>query len=39
VLTKKRLYEELGSVTPEHVQALAAALYGEGGRIEIARRP
>jgi len=39
VLTKKRLSEELGRVTPEDVQALAAAIYGEGGRIEIARRP
>jgi len=39
VLTKKRLYEELRRVTPEHVQALDAALYGEGGGIEIARRP
>ncbi len=39
VVTKKRLSEELGRLTPEDVQALAAAIYGEGGRIEIARRP
>ena len=39
VITKKRLSEELLRVTPEDVQAVAAALYGEGGRIEIARRP
>ena len=39
VLTAKRLSEELARVTPEDVQALAAAIYGEGGRIEIARRP
>ena len=39
VLTQKRRTEELGRLTPEDVQALAAALYGEGGRIEIARRP
>ena len=39
VLTKSRLSEELLRLTPEDVQALAAAIYGEGGRIEIARRP
>ncbi|MCY4423262.1 MAG: insulinase family protein [Acidimicrobiaceae bacterium] len=39
VLTQQRRTEELGRLTPEDVQALAAALYGEGGRIEIARRP
>ena len=39
VVTKKRLSEELERLTPEDVQALAAAIYGEGGRIEIARRP
>ena len=39
VLTKKRLSEELLRLTPGDVQALAAAIYGEGGRIEIARRP
>ena len=39
VLTQKRRTEELGRLTPEDVQALAAALYGEGGRIEILRRP
>ncbi len=39
VLTKQRLSRELAGVTPEDVQALAAAIYGEGGRIEIARRP
>ncbi len=39
VITKERLTEELGRLTPEDVQALAAALYGEGGRIEISRRP
>lgn len=38
-LTQMRRTEELGRLTPEDVQALAAALYGEGGRIEIARRP
>ena len=30
---------ELADVTPDDVQAPAAALYGEGGRIEIVRRP
>ncbi|MYB04079.1 MAG: insulinase family protein, partial [Acidimicrobiaceae bacterium] len=39
VLTQKRRTEELGRLTPEDVQALAAALYGDGGRIEILRRP
>ena len=39
VLTQQRRREELDRLTPEDVQALAAALYGEGGRIEIARRP
>jgi zinc protease len=39
VLTQARRRLELANVTPEDVQALAAALYGEGGRIEIARRP
>ena len=39
VLTKQRLSEVLGRLTPEDVQALAATIYGEGGRIEIARRP
>ena len=39
VITKKRLSEELERLTLEDVQALAAAIYGEGGRIEIARRP
>ena len=39
VITKERLTEELGRLTPEDVQALAAAIYGEGGRIEISRRP
>ena len=39
VMTKQRLAEELGRLTPEDVQALAAAIYGEDGRIEIARRP
>ena len=39
VLTQKRRTEELGRLTPEDVQALAAALYGGGDRIEIARRP
>jgi len=39
VLTQRRRTELLGRLTPEDVQALAAALYGEGGRIEIARRP
>ena len=38
-LTQMRRTEELGRLTPEDVQALAAALYGGGGRIEIARRP
>ena len=38
IVTKKRLSEELERLTPEDVQALAAAIYGEGGRIEIARR-
>ena len=38
-LTKKRLSEELKRLTLEDVKALAAAIYGEGGRIEIARRP
>ena len=39
VITKLRLSEELSRLTPEDVQALAGAIYGEGGRIEIARRP
>ena len=39
VLTQARRRLELARVTLEDVQALAAALYGEGGRIEIARRP
>ena len=39
VLTQRRRRDELARLTPEDVQALAAALYGEGGRIEIARRP
>ena len=39
VLTQQRRREELDRLTLEDVQALAAALYGEGGRIEIARRP
>ena len=39
VLTQKRRTEELGRLTPEDVQALAAALYGGDDRIEIARRP
>ena len=39
VLTQQRRLEELARLTPEDVQALAAALYGEGGRIDIARRP
>ncbi len=39
VLTQRRRTEELGHLTPEDVQALAAALYGGDDRIEIARRP
>ena len=39
VLTQPRRLRELIRLTPEDVQALAAAIYGEGGRIEIARRP
>ena len=39
VLTQPRRLLELARLTLEDVQALAAALYGEGGRIEIARRP
>ena len=39
VLTQKRRILELVRLTPEDVQALAGAIYGEGGRIEIARRP
>ena len=39
LLTPTRRQEELGRVSPADVQSLAAALYGEGGRIEIARRP
>ena len=39
VLTQQRRTEELGRLTAEDVQALAAALYGEGGRIEVASRP
>ncbi len=39
VLTQARRAEELARLTPEDVQELAAALYGEGGRIEIIRRP
>ncbi|MDE0162131.1 MAG: insulinase family protein [Acidimicrobiaceae bacterium] len=39
VLTQDRRARLLAGVTPEDVQALAAALYGEGGRIEVIRRP
>ncbi len=39
VLTKKRLRQELDRLTPGNVRAMAAAIYGAGGRIEIARRP
>ncbi len=39
VLTQARRRAELVRVTLEDVRAIAAALYGEGGRIEIARRP
>ena len=39
VLTQPRRLQELVRLTPEDVQSLAAAIYGEGGRIEIARRP
>ncbi len=39
VLTQPRLFQELTRLTREDVRALAGALYGEGGRIEIARRP
>ena len=39
LLTEQRRAEELGRVSPADVQSLAQALYGEGGRIEIARRP
>ena len=39
LLTSTRRQEELERVSPADVQSLAAALYGEGGRIEIARRP
>ena len=39
VLTQQRRILELVRLTPEDVQALAAAIYGEGGRIEIVRRP
>ena len=39
VLTQQRRILELVRLTPEDVQALSAAIYGGGGRIEIARRP
>ncbi len=39
VLTQQRRLLELARLTPEDVQSLAAAIYGEGGRIEVARRP
>ena len=39
LLTPQRRQDEVGRVSPADVQSLAAALYGEGGRIEIARRP
>jgi zinc protease len=39
VLTQARRAQLLARLTPEDVQALAAALYGGGGRIEIIRRP
>ena len=39
VLTQARRRAELARVTLEDVRAITAALYGEGGRIEIARRP
>ena len=38
-LTQTRRGRLLDQLTPEDVQAIAAALYGEGGRIEIIRRP
>ena len=38
-LTQTRRGRLLDELTPEDVQAIAAALYGEGGRIEIIRRP
>lgn len=39
LLTSSRRLAEIERVSPADVQALAAALYGEGGRIEIVRRP
>ena len=39
VLTQRRLSQELARLTPDDVRELAGAIYGEGGRIEIARRP
>ena len=39
ILTPQRLAEELEQLSPEDVRALAAAIYGEGGRIEIVSRP
>ena len=39
VLTQQRRILELVRLTLEDVQSLAAALYGEGGRIEIVRAP
>ena len=37
--TQQRRSQLLAQLTSEDVQAIAAALYGEGGRIEIVRRP
>ena len=39
LLTPQRRQDELARLTPAEVQSLAAALYGEGGRIEIVSSP
>ena len=39
VLTPRRSAQELQRLSPEDVQSLAAAIYGEGGRIEIVSKP
>ena len=39
LLTPKRRMEELEQLSPTDVRALAAAIYGEGGRIEVVSKP
>ena len=39
MVTPRRRLQELEQLSPEDVRALAAAIYGEGGRIEIVSKP